>query len=83
MMMLLVATTTTRFVMDVEDSDTIDMVKTKIQWEYDIPIKQQSLIFAGKRMVSGTLSDYNICEFDTIVCVTPVVVGARRVGRVY
>jgi hypothetical protein len=79
-MMILVKTLPANIIrLDVEPSDTIDKIKTKLQDQEGFPPCQQHLFFGGQLLENGcTLSYYNI-EKETTLCLLLRLHGGARI----
>ena len=56
-----------KFTIDIEPSDTLEILKAKIQAAEGVPSDQQWLIFGGMQMKEEkTMADYNIYADATI-----------------
>ena len=64
------------FTLDVEPFDTILTIKQKIQDTMHMPVAEQRIIFAGKKLEDDrTLSDYNIMRESTLHLISTAAAG--------
>ncbi|XP_060894126.1 polyubiquitin-like [Labrus mixtus] len=51
---------------DVTPEETVSDFKVKVQTREGVAVSQQRLVFQGREMASGKLSDYSVTEHSTI-----------------
>lgn len=51
---------------DIKPDETVNDFKTKVECREGVKVSQQRLIFQGREMMHGRLSDYNVTEHSTI-----------------
>ena len=69
------------FTVDVDSSDTIDKIKSKIENNHGFPKGRQCLIFANEQLEGKrTLAQYNICKESTLLLVLyPCLRGSMQI----
>lgn len=72
--------------LEVEPTDTIDSILSKVQEKTGIPPKKVRLVFGDKTLESGkTLSDYNIQKESTlhVILLTSIAITVQAEGKTY